>query len=486
MYDSHLIDMLKVFSADELSALRLFVKSPFFNRSNRSAAIVALYEYLYQVSPDYDPALLQKDTVYARIFPGEPQVKSRLEKTMTELTKVIRMFIAYQYAGIQEGSAPYQLAQSKFYREAGMEVRFLKSLDHLRQELSALDCPGFEDLFHAFLAEEMLHDHRIVYYNKKDDANLVSTIRHLDRYYFAQRLAFTASFQNISYITRLNPDDILPVADLFDEVVGSQTFANTPLLEGYYHACRILACAYPASEEHFTSLRSLLETRGDRLPKEHRFNLGNILRNHCVVQMNAGRQEYLAIYMDLLKSQLENGILYHKGGLLVSILQNMIQTGLKAGEYEWVRKVLEDHQHRIAGTHYPEDVYRYNLSNYYFHMRDYARSLEFLTYQYEDVWYLIRARNLEIKIFYERGEWLLLDAKLESFKIYLIRLSQKHLPDHAREAYLQFVNATKRLFHAQANPTKPHLQRLLAQTRDSPNLVDREWLLDKTEALMPA
>ena len=483
MYESQLMDVIRVFKADELSELRLFVHSPFFNRSNRSEAVTALFEYIYANSPSYESDFLTKKIINTRVFAGLPHVEGRLEKTMTELLKVIRLFIAQRHNDISENSINFQIAVAKFYRDRGFESKFLNAVDKLRLELSEIKQPDMRQLLQSFQAEELLHDHLIVYYNKKDDANLISTIHHLDRYYFAQRLAFTTVFNNISYMTRMDAKSILPVAELFEKIIANNAFPEIPMIEGYYHACNVLTKTYPDSEIHFQALRRLIEEKAALIPQDHLFNLGNILRNHCVIQMNSGKQAYQDIYIDLFKSQLSRGILYYQGGILVSILQNMIITGLRAGEFDWVLEVLEGHKDRITGTRYPVEVYQYNLSNYYFHRKDYDKSLELLAYNYEDVWYLIRARNLEIKIFYEKGDWNLVDAKLEAYKIYLIRLSKKYLPDQAKEAYINFVNLTKRLLHANGVKRRSLTQKLITQTREATNTVDKEWLIEKLEEL---
>jgi hypothetical protein len=91
----------------------------------------------------------------------------------------------------------------------------------------------------------------------------------------------------------------------------------------------------------------------------------------------------------------------------------------------------------------------------------------------------MRARCLEIKIYFEKNELLLMESKLEAFRINVLRLSKKYLNDNTRTSYLNFVNLSRKLISPLSTGNKKRAQKLLEEARSLPGLVDREWFLEK-------
>lgn len=85
----------------------------------------------------------------------------------------------------------------------------------------------------------------------------------------------------------------------------------------------------------------------------------------------------------------------------------------------------------------------------------------------------------KIKIYFEKNELLLMESKLEAFRINLLRLSKKYLNDNTRTSYLNFVNLTRKLISPLSTGNKKKVQKLLEEAQNQPSLVDREWFLEK-------
>ena len=97
---------------------------------------------------------------------------------------------------------------------------------------------------------------------------------------------------------------------------------------------------------------------------------------------------------------------------------------------------------------------------------------------YEEIFLNLDARVMQLKIYYELSEYEVLEAFLQSFRMFLIR-QRKRLVYHY-EVYkniIHFVQALMRL------PTlsKSQINRLRQKITATPTLTEREWLLEKIE-----
>lgn len=478
MYDSHLLEVIKVFPEKELAEIRLFIQSPFFNRHPRPDIIVALFDRICQGFPLFNSPELARTAVYTGLFPGQEVIEGKLDKIMSELVKLIRAFVVYRDSQIEEGSHLYQLKLAAFYRNHKFESRFFSITNKLRQQIEN-EKKEVAAYHHLFKLEEQLHDYLIMYYPRKADTNLVETIKALDAYYFSERLILTGSLLNIRSQSEFDPDYVMKSIYIVGELLEKGHFQDNILISAYYNGAMMIYREYRDCDHQFWELMDFVELYQDKLPFEHLRNLGAMCRNYCTRQINYGNEDYFKVQVNLFKQHLKMGILYHQGGILASTLQNLVLTGLKVKDYDWVKDILEIHRHRITGTNHPEQIYRFNLANYYFHIREFDKALDLLADHYDEIWHNMRARCLEIKIYFEKNELLLMESKLEAFRINVLRLSKKYLNDNTRTSYLNFVNLSRKLISPLSTGNKKRAQKLLEEARSLPGLVDREWFLEK-------
>ncbi len=486
MHDSQLMDMFRTLSQEDLSALKDFIRSPVFNPSSRAQWVSLLYDALASAYPDFSQEEWQRDRIYEKLFPGHVFVEGRLEKVMTELLKVLRRYVVYKHSGMEEESVPFQMTLARYYRDHGLESKFLGTLDKLRRQSDELARPGSTDLYLRFRIEEILHDHLIIHYQKKGDANLQETIDRLDTFYMAERLILTGALLTIRSHTEFDEDRLMHMVHAISAYMDKGFQEDHPVLRGFCLAALIIHRRYEGCESEFEALRQLLEQHRDSLPADYQKNLAACCRNYCTWQINNGNNTYYAIQFEMIRQQLTSGVLYHQGGLLPPTLQNIVNSGLKMKAYEWVKDLLVTHRNRITGTHHPEEVYHFNLSNYYFHTGNYDEALDLLTGSYDDVLYNMRAKCTEIKIFYEKQELSLVESRLEAFKVYILRQFPKLISENTKTSYIQFVYLIKRMIHPATRFDIRRQERIREEIRTLPHLVDRDWLMEKMEEIKPA
>lgn len=142
---------------------------------------------------------------------------------------------------------------------------------------------------------------------------------------------------------------------------------------------------------------------------------------------------------ELYIDNLERGYLHYEGKLSPSRFLAISQNALKIKQYEWTKNFIEKHKNQIYSENKNQDCYQYIKSNYLFAIGKYNECLDTLPPTSPIVDYLLLGKRLELKALYELQSDLL-SYKLDAFKMFLSRTSQKLLSDTQRQIHIDFAN----------------------------------------------
>lgn len=484
MVKSQLLEILRVLTPVQLKELKLFVRSPYYNRSTRAEYVQELYFYLHRQAPDFEITKVDKQNVYQQVFKDNAYDEANMDRTMSDLLKIVRQFIILESSKLNHHETEQLLHLAAFYRENGFYSKFEYTTQQLRKILD--EHPVVDSYYYhwKYRLENEIHEYEMLFNQKKgSQANLPEVIRHLDLYYLTERLQLTTALLNISQYSTIDPNESLLIINALAPLLDSKEFLDVPIKHMYRKAMSIINDTDGSRKEDFLQLLNLLDEHSSMLPESHLKSLLACCRNYCTVQYNMGKQEYLPIQYDLYKKHLSGGYLYHEGGILPGTLQNLVILGLKMKDPDWVKQTLEEHQFKIVGTNKPDAVFNFNLANYYFFIKDHTQAIRLLAGTYEDTWYNLKARCLEMKIFFEDKEWSLLDSKADAFKIYILRLSKKYLSDTGKMPYLGFINIIRLMAQNVMVKDAAKTRKLIQKVQEIPQLAEREWCLEKLMTL---
>ncbi len=330
MHESPLVRTLQLLTSEELDDLEKFVGSPIFNETNRFHDTVRLFEYLRPHYPYFSDPALDKTTAGRALFPARNQPENELERTMTQLMRVVKQFINFRYSAVRGGRAVrsgrkqnvlqdsvsllnfarQQLALMRFYSERLLQkpADFPKNIvsepkpegkkrrvkraenffRHLYEELrEALDTPqrfdGFEEYefsdfyYFRYLAEqekaiyESLHE----WSAQGGFTNLLTATEHLDRFYLLSKLDQMCRLLHLQQIA-------MPFAENSGEyrrLMLNQTLTTKMvklLIKNGYHN------EDPSIEMYFTLLQMLVKKKPEKTDAlaERFFQL---LRQHTAI-----------------------------------------------------------------------------------------------------------------------------------------------------------------------------------------------------------
>ena len=233
----------------------------------------------------------------------------------------------------------------------------------------------------------------------------------------------------------------------------------------------------------FQELESILIRYEHQITKEKLEWFYVFLRNTCVLLINSGSEDLWGTLHRLQQDNLARGYLYlsgHQGQLSPSTVLNLVNVGLYVQNYDWVRTFLEAHKERIQGDNESLDFYRLNSACHLFATGQYRQALDLIPAASGFVDYHLMARRLEIKCYFELKDDLL-HYKLDAFRMYISRTSQKFLSAILRTQNADFVNLLVQILQS-APGDKPRFQRLQSRILSKKGVAERRWLLAKVEA----
>jgi hypothetical protein len=160
---------------------------------------------------------------------------------------------------------------------------------------------------------------------------------------------------------------------------------------------------------------------------------------------------------------------------------NVITVALSLHEYDFVERFILEH-----GDYLPEesmeDYICYSLARLAFFRGQHEKTLNLLLkLKLNDTDIKLGARCLQLKAYFELGEYHVLTNQLATFKIYVHRLTG--LNETHREMHVNFVNTFGRLLKTAQGGSIKSVKKLEKYVTSQDALIDKAWFIEKCNSL---
>lgn len=477
MEQTYLIKLIKTLDTGEQQELALFAASPFFNRGTQSEDVRKLLQTILYAAPDFEK--IEKMFVYQEVFPGKEFIEGKLEKTMAELSKLIRSFLLTQKYFDASNEFQQMLDWASLLRTRDLDSRYQQTIDKLVKTQQTNIVESEAHYYRQFLLETEIHDWQSSYNRFKGDLNLPRLIHNLDIYYFVHRLEFLNRFLLQQKVTHLEiPEEI---AHALNETNLPERYLRESVVLLISDKINQLLKQNPPTLEAFLALTDLLRTHENGIGTALLRQFFAYLRSLCTILINAGAEELIPALHQLHRDNLERGYFYFENKIHPPAYVAVVTAALRVRNFDWALHFIESHKNRIIGDNETHDFYRLNLANYYFEIGAYEKSQELIPASSPDLDYHFRARRLELKIYYESDSELL-PYKIDAFKMFVSRASNKLLSPRFKELQGNFVNLLHQLSQSIAGD-KDRSQKLVQRILTKAAVAERDWLLEKARQL---
>lgn len=460
MKKSKLITLLCSFDATELRQFKEFVASPYFNKNER---LIPFVEYLAACAPDFATDDLDKERIYARVFPGEAFDGKQLAYLMNYLLKLAEHFLCIQQYERDTFAFRYHLLDSFLNRR--LDKHFSYCLNKTRELLDERRDSSSDYYYHASRIAELASSYDLIQGNRKSSVNFQLAADYLDELYFLNKLRLSCEMLNRQKVFSVEYD-----LRFLEEVTGylSQRREQPPLIDLFLHTYRTME--NPDNEPYFEQLMQLLSRYGGQIDQKELRILYLYAINYSVRNISRGRREYISKALDLYLEGLRSRALFENEFLTHSTFTNVIKLALMLNRYDWIENFIEEYSQFLSPAS-REDALHYNLAELYYHRGDYDSVRDHLNQlQISDMQYHLGSRVVLIKTYYALDEIESLLSLLASFSVYLRR--HKKISAPIKKRYLNFCNLLHRLLRR--DPRKQEAIRQQIQTIQP--LAERSWL----------
>ncbi|MEZ4918965.1 MAG: hypothetical protein R2792_07630 [Saprospiraceae bacterium] len=483
MIHKKLEEVLFVLPADTLLEVRLFIQSPYFTHNSNVSTLLQLYDYILEFKNNNPHATLDKEQTAMLFFPTIPFVKGKkhaIDNLSSELFSIVKKFLGQKEMEKNQDFLE-GLALSRFYRKNGFENRFFQTITSLRKKEDQKRCRFNQYYLNQYLIEEEFANYKGLNNTFVDDSNLTAKDRKLDVYYailkFDQIFHFLNQQSKANITTTVSPN----LRKFLWESSEPGEILDLPVIQLYKLAINLLENTGNTSDTEFFDLLDEIE---EQLPFHKLKDLRAFQRTLLIRRYNQSSDKVnSSTLFSTYKDHLEKALLLYDNKITVHSFKNLAIFALKFKEYNWIEQFFNDYPpERICGTKYPFEIHSLRRADYHYYIGEYDRALELINYKaFEDPQSSIVADVLQIKIYFET-ENDILEYRLKSMDQ---KVRRTNLADSVKNRYYNFIKKTDKLIKY-GGLAKDHkkLSKLKEELISMPDIIEREWLLEKTmEAL---
>lgn len=472
MQHSFLIEIVQKLGVNNRKEVLAFLQSPYFNRDTHAREVVTLYETLVAAAPEFDAAALDKETIYQNIFPGKTFVPGKLDKLMSELKKLLRLFVITQQALSAENEVNQQLAWVAWLRKQNLKDRYHLAFNKLknRKAVESLD----EYRIRLEIAREA-YEWESAHNHWQGDLHIPQLTERLNLFHLAFRLDLHNRFllqQKAANVHKAN-EFAINEADYIKE---------SPFLGILKHMNILLQKETPATAD-FIAFTELLNRNKAQIPADVTRLYSAYLRNICTLLINAGNLEYYPILNQIYKDSLAEGNLIYMGRIEANAYLNIVGIAICAGELKWAEQFTEMYKDFLYD---PQPFYyQFNKARCLFAAHRYEAVLDYLGGEHAleaySNYYQIVIRLLELKTYYELKHELL-SYKIDAYRKFIERTAPKSISENYRTMTLNFIYILNQLMQS-PQKSAARADKILKRIQEKQFLAERQWLMEKANEL---
>lgn len=471
MQNTKLLSLLQSFNKTELKAFRKFVASPYYCTNPQA---LKLLDYLRKYSSNSNSKRLQKEKVYAHLYPNEAYKEIKLQQLASQLVKLVEQFWVTES---RKEESEYHLRLAKAYQQRGFGHYWGKYLEvfsgQLKEGLMESGVKAYFDLQLQIEVHEQIEAAEL----RNREPNLQQVSDGLDVFYWVEKLRYYCKALNYQRFRSQEYDWQMIEAIL--EKVKQRDFSDFPAISIYYHAA--MSLSEPNVETHFRELYRLLQFHKRVIHRNELQDMLVLARNYCIFQLNQGNHSYLRTIFEVYRFEIGEGLILKEGKMPNSTYKNIVTTALLLKELEWLESFLYDFEEAVS-----DEAFYYNLARLRFEQKQYEQTIHLLQLvEYKEVLLLLSSKALMLQSYYERcsehpdsfevGEQL--EQYLHSFTAFLNRKKQQLTKHYVY--YLNLVDLVKTLWEGNVAEELEDIGRRIDETAQ---VAEKIWLREKWEA----
>ena len=466
MEKSRLILVFNTLSKQELRELGKFIRSPFFNQQKN---LIDFFDYLVDCRENLQ-IIPTKEKVFEKVFPGQKNSDVKVRLLMSDLHKLIEKYLICQATFSNKIQTKMQLAQ--IYRRRNLPKHFQKTIKNV-DELLDQDSLRHDDYFNNKYDQLLEQQKFATTFKRTDEFKLQEITDILDVTFITKKLKQTCLLFSHQAVYKKEYDFGL-LEDIIKHI-EEKNLLDIPAISVFYYYYQALT--QEGHLNYFQKFKNLVFLHDKKFPPQELRDLYLFAINYCIRQLNQGQINFAQEGLELYKEGLKKGFLFENKKLSRFAYNNIVAMALRVKDYDWAVEFIETYKGDLA-RRYRESTWMFNLARLEYERNNYDDALIYLQKaDFGDLVNNLIAKTILLKIYYELGEFNLLDSHLESMKSFIRR---KTASGYHQTNYLNIIRYTKKLLNTNFyDRTKKEI--LQKEIEGEEILTERKWLLKQVE-----
>lgn len=460
MYNTSLSDLFKHLNKTDRKQLKKMVRSPFYNQRED---VIALFDYL-DAHIDKGALLLQKEKVFAEIYPGKKFDVDTLYYTMSFLTQIIQKYLTI--SELEEHATDAQLYLYKALLKRGAEKAADKTLSDAKNYLEKQKLRNAEYHYQHY---KIGYEEFNAFNKRKRGANLELQNMANHFYYFvlSQTLKLGYNFQSQEKVSK----EVIHFP-LIDTLVGLAKITNVASVNLQYNAYKVSDNKTNEQDEFFKLLKSEIVDRSEKFNEEELRDCLLVAINFAISKQNQGNLDFVKEAMFLHRFGLDKKFMIEDGVLSPYYFRNAAMLALKINDFEWAEKFLHDFKQYLPANE-REHIFKYNLAVFNFRKKNFDTAMNLLQeVNFKEVPLNLDVRRLLARTYYELNEMNSLFSLIENSKVYLHRQKENN---YLRENYSNFFKFLDKILKTNLKNAVDK-EKIRLEIVDTKLLAERDWL----------
>lgn len=474
MKTTKLYQILSQFEVYELNRLHKFIHSPYFNPSE---PLCAFYDEIHTElkSNEKEESALDKKRLWNLLVEDEPYNDRRFRKYTSDLLSLVEDFLAmekYKSNPIHQADFLLQAVQEKKF-----EALYSKSIKSARRLAKRQPDRSSNYYFNQYKIEKRFYEISQADIRRTERSNIDALIQNLDYFYLAEKLRYYCTLLSRRKIQK-HEYNILFIQEILEHI-EKEDYSDRPQIMVYYHVYKLYASLENTSD--YYALKELIKRHEYIFSPDDLRDIYLLAINFCIAKNNQGDTNFLVELFGTYRQALYAEVLYMDGELSPWSFKNIVLTGLRAGEDQWVEDFIQDYSSKL-NPKFRENAVKFNRARLFHYREQYDRVIPLLNeVEFTDFSYSLDAKALLLATYYELGELDALHSFLDSFQVYLNR-HKKSLPENRRQNYLNLVKYVRRISNILPEDSES-IEKVEAEINNHGKIADRSWLIEKIGAL---
>ncbi|MBK7804869.1 MAG: hypothetical protein IPJ51_00895 [Saprospiraceae bacterium] len=478
MKDRKIFSALSGLNIYELNSFGKYVRSPYFNVNQQ---IITYFEILDKYIKSEKTEELSNEYIWKSVFNNEEYNHQKLLKLNSDMVKLLEDFIAQK-----EFDSMVSLRSN--LKIAGANKRNLEKLyNGLLGEIDRLNKQEMNQSAEFYLTKYQIEKNIFSLKTENEKKNEKFEIRselninkisdNLDYFYIAEKLRHYCTL--LSWKKMYQLDIEMKNMDFVLQLATNEPYSSIPPVSLYYKM--YLTYVEGDNVQNYFELRNLIKKYIHLFPADEQRDIYSTAISYCINKGNKNVSIFHKETFDIYSEALINNILVVNGEMQVSNYRNIVPIALRIEEFDWAENFISEYA-QYVDEKYRENAVEFSLARLEFYRKHFGKVLYHLNkVSYEDVWYNLNAKTLQIASYYEMDEYDALESLLQAFKMYIKR--EKSLSVDRKEHYINLIKFTSALM--KINPKEQvKVLKLKDEIVSAKGVVSKPWLIEKVESLI--